>query len=1062
MNAPLRKLGMVLILLTSLAKGDATVHAGQFHAGVAKVDISPKTLPAIKNGGFLQAMADRVVDPLYARAIVLNEGDETIALVIVDSCMLPTVLCDEIKRLASTKTGIPSNRMLISATHTHSAPSVMHMCLGSGKDEAYAKFVPEEIARAITLAHKSLRPAKLGWAIVDGAEFTNCRRWITRGDRMGTDPFAQKTVRAMMHPGYENPNYTSPAGPIDPWLSVLSLVSADDDRPLCVLGNLSMHYFGGSPGFSADYFGDVARTLESKIATSSKSPLPEFVGIMSQGTSGDLHWMDYSKPRQSISRQGYSDRLVERIMQTLSRIDYRTDVSLAMAEQRLRIKRRMPSQGRREWARPINAARLDRSPRNRVEVYAQQAEWIHENPVAEVVLQALRIGDLAITAIPNEVYGITGLKLKRQSPLAATFNLELSGGATGYIPPPEQHRLGGYTTWPARTAGLDEQAEPRIVEALLRLLETVAEKKRRSYAPAETDYSEAIMANEPFAYYRLDDMDATRARDAMGRRHATYQGAVALFLPESTRAARPQASFDDPKAYGNRCAYLAGGHIEAGFAELGNRYTTMLNFLNALPTEVRDTTGVLFSNQSLELSISGRAEGVKLKHEFEMMIRAENRADADRLSQDRIYCRTVVFGKYQSGRWLPPQTNDWFEDPADGRIDGKVEVADEPGAPYEIVPHTVFVPVSAEIILPAIQGVVSFELPRVIMIGQSMFGHPSRLDSALSYRAHSAMRRLNELPPGRQRAGTPDSNVYLQVPTDRTGARIRGLAASLSASGTSLPVVIDRIRRHFNENTAYSTTIENPQSLPPLENFLFSERRGYCEFYATAGALLLRASGIPARTAYGFCGGEQTADPLAFAFFSDDAHAWTEVYIEGSGWCIVDFTPDGYGAATPPTEAGPLSPRVERDTFPSLKEIDIEASKNWDSTQFSGGAGWKGFRIIATLTSILLIGGILAVVFRREPESVKGSGLRQLAPTMASKEPGFYRTFCDAAAKIGVPKLPGQTPKEHFAALCKTSPEANQLGELVEYYYAVRYEAAPKDRERERAFRGAAGKLSTL
>ena len=119
---------------------------------------------------------------------------------------------------------------------------------------------------------------------------------------------------------------------------------------------------------------------------------------------------------------------------------------------RLTIDRRTPSRARREWARPLNAARGELPPRNRTEVYAQQAEWIHENPKAEVVLQAIRIGELGITAIPNEVYGITGLKLKRQSPMEATFNLELSNGAVGYIPPPEQHRLGGYTTWPARTA----------------------------------------------------------------------------------------------------------------------------------------------------------------------------------------------------------------------------------------------------------------------------------------------------------------------------------------------------------------------------------------------------------------------------------------------------------------------------------------------------------------------------------------------------------------------------------------------------------------------------------
>ena len=84
---------------------------------------------------------------------------------------------------------------------------------------------PLRIAKSIVEAHQNLQPAKIGWTVVDGSELTNCRRWITRSDKMGVDPFGQKTVRAMMHPGYQNPSYTSPAGPIDPWLSVLSVVS---------------------------------------------------------------------------------------------------------------------------------------------------------------------------------------------------------------------------------------------------------------------------------------------------------------------------------------------------------------------------------------------------------------------------------------------------------------------------------------------------------------------------------------------------------------------------------------------------------------------------------------------------------------------------------------------------------------------------------------------------------------------------------------------------------------------------------------------------------------------
>lgn len=594
---------LVVVLLLDFA-GATSSRAAEEHllrAGAAAVDISPETLPALQNGGFLQRVTNRVLDRLYARSLVVSDGKETIAMVIVDSCMFPTTLCDEIKRLASKATGMPTNRILISATHTHAAPAAM-ACLGCAADESYVEFVPARVAQAIADAHQNLQPAKLGWAIVDGADLTNCRRWITRSDRVGTDPFGKRTVRAMMHPGYQNADYTSPAGPIDPWLSVLSVVSAKDDTPICVMANLSMHYFGGG-GFSADYFGEVASLLEVQVGKLSAQASPGLVGIMSQGTSGDLHWMDYSEPRRDISRKEYSTAVAERIFQAWKTIDHRPDLSLAMAEKRLTIGRRTPSQGRREWARPINAGRLDQPPRNRIEVYAQQAEWIHEHPTAEVVLQAVRIGELGITAIPNEVYGITGLKLKRQSPLAATFNLELANGATGYIPPPEQHRLGGYTTWPARTAGLVEQAEPLIVETLLSLLETVSEKQRRPLVHSVSPYSEAVNSRRPVAYWRLEDMDSAQVEDSIGKNHARYEGGVALFLPG------PDGSGFTAADYGNRSVYLAGGHIEASLDQLPGETSVAMWFFNALPTNARDTTGVLLSNGAETLSIAGARSG---------------------------------------------------------------------------------------------------------------------------------------------------------------------------------------------------------------------------------------------------------------------------------------------------------------------------------------------------------------------------------------------------------------------------------------------------------------------
>ncbi len=590
-----------MVLISAGTSSLLAAETTSLQAGSATVDISPETLPAYQNGGFLQARSNRVLDPLQARSLVVSDGRETIAIVIVDSCMFPTSLCDEIKRLASQETGIQADHILISATHTHMAPAAM-MCLGCPADEPYLQYVPSRVAQSIVDAYRNLQPAKLGWTVVDGSDLTNCRRWITRSDRMGMDPFGGQTVRAMMHPGYQNPAYTSPAGPIDPWLSVLSVVSTQDESPICVMANLSMHYFGGG-GFSADYFGEVARLLETRIAEQSGTDSSGFVGIMSQGTSGDLHWMDYSKPRQAISRQQYSERVANRVMKALAAIEYRSDHVLAMAEKRLNIGLRTPSRDRRQWARPLNAGRGDLPPRNRPEVYAQQAEWIHANPVAEVVLQAVRMGDLGITAIPNEVYGITGLKLKRQSPLQSTFNLELANGATGYIPPPEQHLLGGYTTWPARTAGLVKEAEPLIVETLLTLLEKVAGKKRKSLVTPQSSYGREVNTRKPIAHWSFNDMTSDQVVDVTQQNPAEYRGGVALFLPG------PESDGFDTDVYGNRAVYLAGGHVEAAVKQQPDQYSATLWFQNMLPVNVREITCGLLLTRAETLEIAGVAEG---------------------------------------------------------------------------------------------------------------------------------------------------------------------------------------------------------------------------------------------------------------------------------------------------------------------------------------------------------------------------------------------------------------------------------------------------------------------
>jgi hypothetical protein len=535
---------------------------------------------------FEERSADRASDALHARAIVLDDGKTQLAIVVVDSLMLPRELLDAAKELAAKATGIPTDRILISATHTHSAPSAMG-CLGSRDNPEYKQFLTIEIARSIQLARERLQRARIGWGAVKDDRHTFNRRWIRRPDRMLTDPFGQANVRANMHPGHQNADAIGPSGPVDDQFSLLA-VQTVDGKPLAVLANYSMHYYGSTP-VSADYFGRFARQFTKLIGAESAEPA--FVAAMSQGTSGDLMWMDYGSPKPREDLEQYSAEVAEVAARVFKEIKYQDWVSLDAREAKLTLRRRVPDEARLAWAHQIDAAIGDRLPRSLNEIYAREQLLLAAEPERELKLQALRIGELGITAIPNEVFALTGLKLKAASPLAATFNIELAGGAEGYIPPPEQHKLGGYTTWPARTAGLEVEAEPRIVETLLKLLEEVAGKPRHSVTDPLGTYAQAVLASKPAVFWRLADMQGPAAADATGSAHnATYEDGVAFYLPGP--AAKGMAAAETT----NRAAHFAGGRLRATLGEIGATYTVELWAWNGLPNDARPVTGYLFSS----------------------------------------------------------------------------------------------------------------------------------------------------------------------------------------------------------------------------------------------------------------------------------------------------------------------------------------------------------------------------------------------------------------------------------------------------------------------------------
>lgn len=554
-------------------------------AGAAAVDVTPEAFPVVVNCGFVEASGRAARDRLFARTLILDDSTTRLAITVVDSCMLPREFLDRAKEMVAAETGIPTNRQLISATHTHSAPAVMG-CLGSDPDPIYGPFLERQIVRAARLAVANLTPAKAGWGVVPTSGLTNNRQWILRSDRIRNDPFGRPTVRSNMHPGHANPDFVGPSGPVDPWLSVLA-VRALDDRPIAVLANFSMHYFGSAP-VSADYFGRVCLNLERRIVAETKSP--RFVAILSQGTAGDLHWMDYGALQIDPGIDKYAEAVTERAIEAFAKVQYRSELPIGMAESALTLDRRVPDAERLAWARSAVAALNGRKPTTQPDIYAREAVLLHDEPTRELKLQAIRIGDLGIAAIPNEVFALTGLNLKAMSPFATTFTIELANGSEGYIPPAEQHVLGGYTTWPARTAGLNVGAEAAIREAALGLLEKVAARKRNSLPdPIGDPYAKAVLATKPIGYWRLGESFGTRAGDLARGNAGSYEPGVVLALEG------PLPRQFEGLALTNRAAHFAGGRMSVRLPNLGDHHTVELWLWNGFPANARDWTGTPFS-----------------------------------------------------------------------------------------------------------------------------------------------------------------------------------------------------------------------------------------------------------------------------------------------------------------------------------------------------------------------------------------------------------------------------------------------------------------------------------
>lgn len=437
-----------LILAASLPQAALaqSLPSSSFRAGAAKVDVTPseKELPKNWRG---------ILDRLYSRAIVFDNGASRAALITVDDGAVSDAMWRTVTERVEKELGIPASNVLLTATHTHSA------LRQRGPD------YPQEIFESVKLAQRNLAPARLGYGT--GVSYINVNRNMI-------DP---KTRR-----WWEEPNYD---GPSDKTVAVVKIESLSG-QPIAVYYNYAVHpvLVGQLDMISADIPGAASRYIEDSLDGN-------IIALWSSGASGDQNPIYYQQTYdlREIRIQEYAKRGIDisNSMPPGGEGLNRNDATVAklMNQQ----KQMVVSMGQFLGEEVLHVMRgMDRTE-SAVQIFGSQktvqcpgrertntgragdpGTYKDADPV-EIHLSLLRVGDIAIGAVNAEVFNLIAQRLKRESPLKATIMATLTNGmaSSGYIP---DDAAFGMNTFEVLSSRLQSGcAESAIVNGILGLIE---------------------------------------------------------------------------------------------------------------------------------------------------------------------------------------------------------------------------------------------------------------------------------------------------------------------------------------------------------------------------------------------------------------------------------------------------------------------------------------------------------------------------------------------------------------------------------------------------------------
>lgn len=384
---------------------------------------------------------------LRASAIVI-EGNTKVCIVSCDVLALQRDILDDVCRKVEAEENIPFENTLITATHTHHAPTTVTVH-GYKRDEIFCGRVKDAIASAVHKANEKLKNTPSAsmyfWLGQESTVGQNSRQLLKDGTIYWVGS-RDDTLR--------------PTGPFDPELPVLAFKRVDGTLE-ALLFNHSSHNIGvRSHWRSPSFYGIAGQELEEELGGTT---------IFMPGAFGSTHVLTLSMDERIL-------RIKNAVKEAFSKAETREISRVRSVKKELKYRVRKFDEDKEEKAVSYYCRiRLGGNPEDIIEVFRKMRQELvkHQGEVRNSWLHVILIGDIAFVGVPGELFGKLGIEIKRRSPFRYTYVIGLANDYIGYIPDKEAYNLGGYQLWTGLHSFVAQGTGEAIVEEAVRLLDEI-------------------------------------------------------------------------------------------------------------------------------------------------------------------------------------------------------------------------------------------------------------------------------------------------------------------------------------------------------------------------------------------------------------------------------------------------------------------------------------------------------------------------------------------------------------------------------------------------------------